>query len=362
MAEKKTRRQAFCPRFVLRTQVALVRNIRGVAFPGRLSERQAAEIGDRLAQRLMGLRPFVDETKSEMFPPSRLEALFGLSAEGERGAGYHVLRLNEPRGEMPDIWCEVMSVNHLVFSMMVVGQVAEEQLAAFQAEVDSLAEPLDYVWHEQLGYLTAQLPLVGSGFRIRSWVHVPALSHFDCLAALSHAAEAFGVLADLDRPVSPPGDVVILFNRSSLDGGAQTLRARVVEFVEVVKRREMEMRKRLLCDEPFLLMDVLQRAGSVLRAALLIGEDEARDLLSDVVLGVSLGVVRIGRAANLSLLNTWYDCCSSAVLLNLPLSKEAPELPLSVREHPSWNVDAVRAQWLRQYSSLTISSWLLRRV
>ena len=289
------------------------------------------------------------------------EVYHGLAPRNERGPGYRLLKATAPDGETT-VWCEVMSANHLTFSVSGDFLDFEEKATLLRTFVDALAEPLEFVSTRELGYLTAQPTLVGTGLRIRTWMHLGGLAHFGYLRELCNAAEVKGTLVELERPEStPPGSLVILFNRFSLGAPMMEIVRRFKDFLVRVSEQETEARWRMLRDEPFVFLDILTRAKAVLKAATMMSAEEALDLLSDLRLGLTTGAITAKKVNPLD--PHWFDDATERVFYRAHgrALRRKHVLPHDVDTFQPWREEALRAVWMRSLAGFSLSRELVER-
>ena len=351
--------------FCTKTQISLVRNVRGAVFPGRMAERPAKSLGRHLAEAVRRAAEALAMRSEDVTDDDDLaamgEAYHGLTPREDRPPGYRLLRLAEAQGDWL-VWCEVMSANHLTFSVTGTFLDFVQEAERLRGLVDGLDGALGYASDPELGYLTAQPSLLGTGFRIRSWVHVGGLAHFGYLRELCNAAEAKGALVELERTdVTPPGSLVIIFNRFSLGFTVGEIAARFRAFLVRVSEQETETRWRLLRDEPFVFLDLLTRAKVTLKAALLMDEQEALDLLSDVRLGLTTGAIAARKVDPLT--PRWFDDAREGVFYRAHgrALRRKHALPHDIDTYPPRREEALRAEWLRPLANFSFSRELIER-
>ncbi len=346
--------------FCVKTQISLVRNVSGAPFPMRMAPSAAKALAEQLTAWLARFVARSEDLTQDDALADAGEALHGLSPRKERGPGYRLLRLTSAEGL--EVWCELMSANHLTFS--VCGDFLDfgARTEALRRFVDALAEPVGFAYDARLGYLTAQTSLVGTGLRIRSWMHLGGLAHFGYLRELCNAAEARGSYVELEHPDNPPpGCLIILFNRFSLGARAEAIAERHRAFLLRVSEQETEARWRLVRDEPFVFLDVLSRAKALLKCATMVSENEALDLLSDIRMGLTTGAATARRVDPLA--PGWFDDARDGVFFarhGRALRRECP-LPHDVDTFTPWRDDALRAAWMRPLASFSLSKELVER-
>ncbi len=345
----------------LRTQLSLVRNVPGIPFPLKMPEKLLRDWGERLTARLIECIPGAEDITDDVELALTGEVLYGILPANERSAGYHLLRLPSTDPEI-DCWCEVMCTNHLTFSATGRFIDSQEPLAMLEFMVRNLERKMPFVYDEKLGYLSAQLTLVGTGLRIRSWLHLAGLTHFNYLHELANAAEAAGLLVEMDEHgTPPPGCLFILFNRHTLGHTAEDIVHRFDHFLTQVVKQECIARKRLAFDEPYLLLDRLIRAQALFANALMMGEDETQDLLSDLRLGADVGAITKCKTQPLAC--DWFEMMCDSVFCHrfLDLLEGRIQVPPAIVRTPQWRLEAYRAEALRLFSKFDISETFLRK-
>lgn len=352
-------------------QFAFVRNLERMPFPDRMKEadrvRRSAQIIAQLEQLLPGienLTPTLAEAQAHL-------AVMLLTAPESRLPGYALLYLDKPEGVDAPIWCEVMGANHLTFSVIATSQqlsptdydTLTEQLQRF---VDKLEPHFGFARTERFGYLTRQLTLTGSGFRLRVWLHLAGLMHFDHLRELENAATFADLRIDTNNDVGsqpPPGALCILFNGRSLRDNAVDEARALQRFLGSVIRQERNARQRLLLEEPYVLLDIVSRLQANLHATLMVTPDELCDSLSDFYLAWDLAAITPKQRPRLIPPMISALMFDDDHLSHLPLHRllEGVYLPPPVRDFPPWRKAATRAIWMRTFLDFSISRSFKRR-
>lgn len=337
------------------TQICFVRNLAGEKFPNSLSPEERIRLGDRIASVLCSHNDVRDVTNDSEFEHI-VDPYLNLLPEEDRDAGYHLIEI------CPDFFCEVMATNHLTFTVRT-HELDLPQLAKEANEfIEQIGKELPFAVHEKYGFLTAQLPLLGTGFRVRSMLHLPGLSHYNHLRELCNATEISGMLVELDSPEPPPGHRVMLFNRFTLGRSVDRILLEYESTLLDVIAQEQKARQRLLRDEPYVLFDLLSRCRAIINATLLLSENEAMDALSDIRLAACLGILepRLTKQITHPL---WFARASVGYIT--ALQQEHPEivqvLPPQVAEFTPWRLDAIRAILIRKYCKFKIKTSFIKR-
>lgn len=264
-----------------------------------------------------------------------------------------------------------MSANHLTFSVTALASDLPPRdyptlTEALQAWVDALEPHFGFARTERLGYLTRQLTLTGSGFRLRVWLHLAGLMHFGHLQELQNAADFSELRIDTgddNASQPPPGALCILFNGRTLRYNAIDETRALGRFLAGVMAQERNARARLLSDEPFILLDIVSRLHALFHASLMMNPEETCDCLSDFYLAWDLGVItpkrRSGKLPPMTIAELMGDDRLAEGTLEAML--QGVYLPSSVEEFSPWLKAAARANWLRQTFAFSISRSLIKR-
>lgn len=355
MAPKKSVTKKAFQQVCLFTQICFVRNVAGIRFPNALPEEERRRLGASLSAVLCTQFAFQDITSDP-----ELKGIVGdylhLLPEADREPGYRLLR----RGA--DCFCEVMATNHLTFTVRTTGSDFLKIAGETEQFINTIARELPFAIHARYGFLSAQLPLVGTGFRVRSMLHLCGLSHFNHLRELCNAAEMSGVLVELDSPEPPPGHLIILFNRFSLGRSVADILADYSACLQEVIVQELHARQRLLKDEPYVLLDLLSRCSAILRSTRLLAENEAMDALSDIRLAAALGILKPGLGSK-PFDPMWFLLPTAGFLTSM--AERHPEylaeLPPQVADFQPWRTDAIRANLLRLSADFDLKESFVKR-
>lgn len=159
-------------------------------------------------------------------------------------------------------------------------------------EIDDVVEArIDYAFSPRWGYLTACPTNVGTGIRFSVMMHLPALKITNEIERVKRAAKDMhlAVRGYYGEGSESVGDFYQISNQVTLGSTEEEIRQ---EFEHAILPRiieyEHQARRLLVERNANLLDDRVHRALAVLRAARLLGTEEAMKLLSRVRLGVHL--------------------------------------------------------------------------
>lgn len=159
---------------------------------------------------------------------------------------------------------------------------------------DQIEAGLDYAFHQDYGYLTACPTNVGTGLRLSCMLHLPALKVVGEMEKVKSAANdmSLAVRGFYGEGSESVGDLYQISNQTALGKTeSQILNTLLEEIIPRVIDYERVARKTLLSKRKIFIEDQVKRALGILTHAQLLGTEESMQLISQVRLGVSLGLI-----------------------------------------------------------------------
>lgn len=282
---------------VLSSRVRLARNLEGYAFPHLLPESRAAEIIDKVELgvrevNLMGVAPTAELYRLAEAPPLERQVLvekhlispaLGQDARGKAVA----ISQDESVSVM------VNEEDHLRIQVLTPGLNLEEAWSNASKVDDAFEAKLSYAFHPVKGYLTACPTNVGTGLRASVMVHLPALVLTNQAGRLLNTLGQFGlaVRGYFGEGTEAQGHIYQMSNQISLGRAEEDIIANLTGVVQQVIEHERKAREHLSRQMKAQVEDRIGRAYGILTGARIITSEEAMKHLSDVRLGVDLGLV-----------------------------------------------------------------------
>ncbi|MBU3683481.1 MAG: ATP--guanido phosphotransferase [Phycisphaerales bacterium] len=184
--------------------------------------------------------------------------------------------------------------DHVRMQVLRPGNAMREAFDVAMGVDDALGSRLDFAFHPRLGYLTACPTNVGCGMRIGAMVHLRAMRVTNELEKVKRAAKELhlAVRGFHGEGTDATGDWFQISNQRTLGVTEHELLELVAgRILPLVVTWERESRARLLAQQRTLLEDRVFRGIALLRAARLLGLDEAMKQLSTVRMGACAGLL-----------------------------------------------------------------------
>lgn len=182
--------------------------------------------------------------------------------------------------------------DHIKFQVFSSGQELEN-LMNLAIELDEkLGEIVDYAYNENFGYLTASPVNVGTGLKASVIVHLPALTLTGNLSKVLRIVNNLGmsIKGVYGEGTQNYGDLYQISNNQTIGITEKEIIANVKNITEKIIEQERTARK-YLCKKEIELKDLVYRAYGTLTNSFKINSDECRKLLSEVKMGVDLGIL-----------------------------------------------------------------------
>jgi len=171
-------------------------------------------------------------------------------------------------------------------------QLANALQEAFYID-DWLEEKIDYAYDEHTGYLTSCPTNVGTGMRASVMIHLPSLVFTKRINRLIPVINQLGfvVRGIYGEGTEAVGNVFQVSNQITLGKSEEDIVADLESIVVKLVEQEREARKQLVERSSTMLEDQIYRSYGILKHSRIIESSEAAKRLSNVRLGIDLGII-----------------------------------------------------------------------
>ncbi|MDI9483864.1 MAG: protein arginine kinase [Bacillota bacterium] len=282
---------------VLGTRCRLARNLQGIPFPEAASRDQLREVLQQVENVVPRLQSLGIFTYLEMGTMDTLDRQ--ILAEEHLISPSHIQNPQHKAVILNDTSNVSIMVNeedHLRIQVLKPGLQTE---AAWQLATkidDLLEEHLDFAFDMQTGYLTSCPTNVGTALRASVMFHLPALRRLKKVQEVLGAVSKFGLTVRglYGEGSDVRGNVFQLSNQITLGQSEEETIEHLARFTDQILHSERQAREYLLEEDRRLeTEDWLFRSYGILSNARTITSLEAMELLSDLKLGVDLGVIEL---------------------------------------------------------------------
>jgi len=279
---------------ILSSRIRLARNIADIPFPSGLeAERAKSVIGmvkDSLSKAELPLE-FKDYIMNEL-PPIERQFLV------ERHLISQGLSKNSTSGAALISSDEVVSImvneeDHIRIQVILSGLQIKNSWEMASDIDDVLEQNLEYAYNENWGYLTSCPTNVGTGMRASVMVHLPALhitgNMNKILQAVAHIGLTIRGMYGEGTEIS--GNIFQISNQITLGRAEEEIVENLTSVTRQIIDKEKEARKVLLESNRIMIEDKLWRSWGIIKNARVMNSQECMKLLSDIRLGVDMGII-----------------------------------------------------------------------
>jgi protein arginine kinase len=289
---------------VVSCRVRLARNVSGYPFVSKLSAERAAELAERLRPELLAL-PRHLEGSGELLWVSVQEAspVLRLLLRERHLVSRDLAPVDEERPALPgravaftrdeSLSVMVNEEDHLRLQALASGLDLAGARERAQALDRALEGRVSFACNKQHGYLTCCPTNVGTGLRASVMLHLPALSIARTeLEKVFSAAQRTGLAVRglYGEGSRAFGDFYQISNQVTLGRTESQLIGELRELVLAIVRFERNVRARLLDERRTALVDRVSRSSGLLRTARAMPTDGALAHLSNLRLGIHMGL------------------------------------------------------------------------
>lgn len=184
--------------------------------------------------------------------------------------------------------------DHIRIQLYYPGLQLEKALDHALKFDDLLEENIMYAFNEERGYLTACPTNVGTGMRASVMVHLPALVFTQQLNRIIPAINQLGLVVRgiYGEGSEALGNIFQISNQITLGKSEQDIVEDLMGVVSQIVEQERNARSKIQHDSGLWLEDKIFRSYGVLAHSRIIPSKEASKCLSDVRLGIDLGIIK----------------------------------------------------------------------
>ncbi|HHT46677.1 MAG TPA: protein arginine kinase [Firmicutes bacterium] len=281
---------------VISSRIRLARNIRKMPFPPLASDEQREKILQTAKDVLRNSR--LEESGFGIMDISVLSPVFRqvlvekhlISPLLSRENRFSALMLR--KDEIISIM--VNEEDHFRIQCLLPGLQLEKAWQEASRYDDILESHLDYAFDEEKGYLTACPTNVGTGLRASVMLHLPALAITQQINRILSAVSQVGLAVRglYGEGTEMTGNLFQISNQITLGQSEEEILQNLYGVTSQLINQEKSAREHLLNEGREKLGDRAGRAYGILKNAWMLSSREAMQFLSDVRLGVDLGLLK----------------------------------------------------------------------
>ncbi len=323
------------------TRIRLARNFADYPFPRRLDRASAREIVNLVSAALREVDAFELRYMDSIFEEQAelLIERYLISRDLLKNRALSAVLLSRPCGpvrtferELEDILTEKVSImineeDHIRAQYFMRGFDLRRGYERLSGIDEIIADTIPFACDEELGYLTACPTNVGTGLRASVMLFLPALSRRGRMRGIVARLKSKGltVRGMFGEGSGAEGDLYQISNERTLGEQDTDILAAVEREVNDLVEDELVERNMLLAEGGMALADRILRSYGILTNCMQIDPHEFLERLSDVKLGVALGMLE-GEMSGLDMLLVATRPANLRALAAQPLTEEEQDV------------------------------------
>lgn len=273
------------------TRIRFSRNINGYSF--NLSSEELENLENKIKESIYeigyGLKYLKIKDMDEITKISLLEKNLVTEEFLNKNQDKKSILINDEE----NICIMIGEEDHLKIQVYSAGLELENTLN-LAIELDKkIEEVLGYCVSKKYGYLTAYPSNLGTGLKASVMLHLPALQKTNNIKKVLQVISNFGVEIKgiSSKEGNLIGDIYQISNKQTLGLTEEEIVKNIKVIAEKIIKNERQARK-YLANEGIDLEDEIYRSFGILTNCKKITEEETLELLSNIKLGVDLGILR----------------------------------------------------------------------
>ena len=277
---------------VVSSRVRLSRNLNGFNFLNRCSKEKQEEILEKIKEivpslgyglKFIKLDDLDEVTKLSLVEKNLISPEFTVKNKNVKA-----IIINDEE----NISIMLNEDDHIKIQVFSAGQELDNLMSLIVEIDEKLGEMVEYAYNKNFGYLTASPVDIGTGMKASVIVHLPALTLTGNLSKVLRIVNNLGlsIKGVYGEGSQNYGDLYQISNNQTIGITEKEIIANVKNITEKIIEQERTARK-YLCKNELELRDIVYRAFGVLTFASKLGTEECRKLLSEVKMGVDLGIL-----------------------------------------------------------------------
>lgn len=282
---------------VMSSRVRLARNLKDYPFPTRMDLKQSEDILNKVKETILS----GNSSMARSFDFYDIHVLSNVDknilvekhlisrdlAESQKSSGAII-------SKDQSISIMINEEDHLRIQGLYSGMQLEKAWDICNKIDNLLEESIDYAFHDKFGFLTCCPTNAGTGIRASVMLHLPALTMSGYLKGILEACNKVGITVRglYGENTEALGNMFQVSNQVSLGLSEEEVISNVKNIALQIIEKERVIRNDLHNQNAYLFEDKIYRSLGILTNARIISSEEGHKLLSDVRLGIDMGIIK----------------------------------------------------------------------
>jgi protein arginine kinase len=279
------------------SRVRLARNLSEFPFPYKMSREQAEKVVQKVKNAVFNSSAsivkdllFIDMQSLNPLDKQALVEKHLISPEMvQNNSGNGVILSKDEK-----VSILVNEEDHLRIQCLFSGIQLENAWQLCKSVDEILEEKVDYAFRSDYGYLTCCPTNIGTGIRASAMLHLPALVMTGYIREILEACSKLGVAVRgiYGEHSEALGNMFQISNQVTLGQSEEEIVSNINNVACQVIEQEKTLRNELYKQNSYRFEDMVYRSFGLFSNARVISTEESLKLLSDVRLGVCMGIIK----------------------------------------------------------------------
>jgi len=281
---------------VISSRIRLARNFTDYPFPSRMNREQALNVINKVKEAIFSgnsemSKNFVYVDTRNLYPvdkQSMVEKHLISPDLAESQVESGALISKDER-----ISIMINEEDHLRVQCLYPGMQIDSAWNVCNKVETLLEEKIDFAYDENYGYLTCCPTNTGTGIRASAMLHLPALTMTGYIKTILEACSKLGIAVRgiHGENSEASGNMFQVSNQLTLGHTEEEIISNITNIVFQIIAQERTLRNELYKQNSFRFEDKIYRSLGLLLNARIISTEESLKLLSDVRLGIDMGII-----------------------------------------------------------------------
>lgn len=289
---------------IISTRIRLARNIARVPFPASLKDKSESVLKIKKAildscSTLSKEFDFLEVDSMEEKDIDFLREEHLISPQITKGKGQAILLSKDKTMSIM-----LMEEDHIRLQIIEAGNKLNEAYEIASKVDDIIEESIEYAFDEKFGYLTACPTNAGTGLRASVMLHLSALTQTNNINTIISQASALGIEVRglYGEGTKAYGNMYQISNRITMGLSEGDILKKLSDVVLQIVEAEKKARTLMSEKNGDYIKNKVLRSYGILKYAHMIESSEARELISDVILGQNMGIIEKSKVSPIEML------------------------------------------------------------
>lgn len=280
---------------VMNTQVSLSRNINNYPFPYKLNESEAMYIVNKVSKILLNS----SDLQQEDFILKNMKDITDI--EKVTLIERNIISTNFSKNDISSILINknqskfilINGDNHIEIKIYMNNLDVDKAFNIANQMDDILGEKLDYIFDENIGYLTSCPANAGTGLRASVTLHLPVLSLQKKIEDCYNIAYKLGINLKgiCNERSNTLGNMYEISNQNIMGRSEKSILESLKSMTKEIIEKEIKSREILKTEAKIEVQDEVYRSLGILQNARIISAQEVMKHLSNIKLGIEMGYI-----------------------------------------------------------------------